>query len=217
MKYRAVVFDLDGTLLNTIGDIADAMNHALREQGLPTHSDKEYETMVGWGLDELARRALPGSAQELHSAAKESFLSYYAAHPTRRTVPYEGVLPLIDRLAAADMRLAVLSNKPDPLVQQVVAELLPAGSFGVVLGRMESFPHKPDPASLAHVLSQLGVASSQACMVGDSEIDMETAGRAQVTPVAVSWGFRSAQVLEEAGAQVIAHTVEELEAHLLNS
>ncbi|MFW5812222.1 MAG: HAD family hydrolase [Alkalispirochaetaceae bacterium] len=216
MKYRAVVFDLDGTLLNTIGDIAEAMNHALREQGLPVYSDREYETMVGWGLDELTRRALPPGRQECSRAVQEAFLAYYAAHPTARTVPYPGVPALLDRLAEAGVGMAILSNKPDELVQQVVQELLPDKGFSRVLGRSDRFPHKPDPSSLRHILSALGVPGEQACMVGDSEIDMETARNAAVPAVAVSWGFRDVATLEEAGSDVTVHTVGELEGYLLN-
>ena len=222
MKYSAVVFDLDGTLLDTIGDIADSMNHALGLHGFPIHGDREYYDMVGWGLDVLVSKAVPPDTFEssddpegLRRDLKSRFMEYYREHPADRTVPFDGVEELLPKLVEANISLGVLSNKPDELVQQVVDALLPRNYFASVLGRSDDFPHKPEPDSLHHILEELNLDPRRACMVGDSEIDMETARNAGVAAVAVSWGFRSLETLLKAGAEATMHSVRELEDYLL--
>lgn len=219
MKYSAVLFDLDGTLLNTIGDIAAAMNHALTEGGYPEHPEDAYYDMVGWGLDELCRRALPEGegTQDLIQKLEGEWKAYYHEHPADRTEPYDGVEELLSALVESNIALGVLSNKPDELVRKTVEQLLPSRYFAVVRGQSEEFPHKPDPASLLHMLQEIQVEPEEACLVGDSEIDMETARNAGVGAVAVSWGFRSLETLREAGAEVTVHSTEELRRYLLDS
>lgn len=219
MKYTAVLFDLDGTLLNTIGDIAGAMNHALEKHGYPGHPDEAYYDMVGWGLDELCRRALPeGEAEEeLIRKLEEAWKAYYHEHPADRTTLYDGVDELLSALVEANISLGVLSNKPDELVRKTVERLLPNRYFAAVRGQNEEFPHKPDPSSLLHILEEIGVEPEEACLVGDSEIDMETAGNAGVGAVGVSWGFRSLEILRKAGAEVTVHSTLELRRYLLDT
>ena len=219
MKYSAVLFDLDGTLLNTIGDIAGAMNYALEKQGYPTHPDDAYYDMVGWGLDELCRRALPEGEgkEELIRELESDWKAYYHDHPADRTEPYEGVEELITALVEANIALGVLSNKPDELARKAVEKLLPNRYFAVVRGQSEEFPHKPDPSSLLNILEEIQVEPARACLVGDSEIDMETARNAGVGAVAVSWGFRSLEILRDAGAEVTVHSTLELRRYLLDN
>jgi phosphoglycolate phosphatase len=219
VKYSAVLFDLDGTLLNTIGDIAGAMNHALEKHGYPTHPDDAYYGMVGWGLDELCRRALPeGEAQEeLIRELEADWKAYYHEHPADRTTPYDGVEDLLSALVEANISLGVLSNKPDELVRKTVEKLLPSRYFAAIRGQSEEFPHKPDPSSLLDILREIQVDPAEACLVGDSEIDMETARNAGIGAVAVSWGFRSLETLRKAGAEVTVHSTLELRRYLLDS
>lgn len=218
MKYKAVLFDLDGTLLNTIGDIAGAMNHALKQHGFPTHSDEAYYDMVGWGLDVLSERALPEDAdlEKLLPSIKKMWLEYYREHPADKTFPYDGVEGLLSALVEANVSLGVLTNKPHEMAEQAVAALLPERYFATIIGLDDRFPRKPDPTSLLHMLEQVRVAPEEACMVGDSEVDMETARNAGVGAVAVSWGFRTLETLREAGADVTVHSVDELRRYLLN-
>lgn len=218
MKYKAVIFDLDGTLLNTIGDIAGAMNHALKQHGYPTHPDEAYYDMVGWGLDVLTERALPEDAnlEALLPSIKNAWMEYYRKHPADRTVPYDGVESLLSALVEANVALGVLTNKPHEMAEQAVAALLPERYFAVIIGLDERFPRKPDPTALLHALEELGIAPEEACMIGDSEVDMETARNAGVEAVAVSWGFRTLETLREAGAEVTVHSTEELRRYLLN-
>lgn len=218
MKYKAVLFDLDGTLLNTIGDIAGAMNHALKQHGFSTHSDEAYYDMVGWGLDVLTERALPADAEleKLRPSIKKEWMQYYREHPADRTVAYEGVEELLSALVEANVSLGVLTNKPHEMAEQAVAALLPERYFAAIIGLDDRFPRKPDPTSLLHMLEQVRVAPGEACMVGDSEVDMETARNAGVAAVAVSWGFRTLETLREAGADVTVHSAKELQGYLLN-
>ena len=229
MKYKAVIFDLDGTLLDTIGDIAAAMNHALKNHGMPTHEETDYYGMVGWGLDELVRRAIRAGLDEqgqkidesvieqLVPELSEEWMAYYRSHPADKTVPYDGIEGLLTALVEANVSIGVLSNKPEELVTATVAKLLPNHYFAAVHGQSEAFPHKPEPNLLLHILDHLNLAPEEACMVGDSEIDMKTARNAGVEAVAVSWGFRSLETLREAGAEVVAHSTRELREHLLKA
>ncbi|MFW6250919.1 MAG: HAD family hydrolase [Alkalispirochaetaceae bacterium] len=218
MKYKAVIFDLDGTLLDTIGDIAGAMNHALKQHGFPTHPEEAYYDMVGWGLDELSERALPEGSdpKKVLPSIREAWLEYYREHPADRTVPYEGAEELLAALVEANVSLGILSNKPHEMAEQTVAALLPRRYFAAIIGLDDRFPPKPDPTSLLHILEQVDVAPEEACMVGDSEVDMETARNAGVGAVAVSWGFRTLETLQDSGAEVTVHSVDELRRYLLN-
>lgn len=219
---RAVIFDLDGTLLNTLADITAAMNHALAAGGYPPASLADVRTRVGWGLNTLVTRSLPDDLRDDEQLVEEiarGTRAYYRKHPVVETVPYPGVLDLLTEMAQAGYQLAVLSNKPDELVQPIVREMLEPvvraasperGSFVAVLGRQDGEPHKPDPTTTHRIMEQLGVSPGETAFVGDSEIDMETALAAGCTAVGVAWGFRAPEALVAAGAHHVCYSIKEL-------
>jgi len=199
---RAVIFDLDGTLADTLGDIADAMNYVLAESSLPTHSDEDYRTWVGWGLQHLVDHALPLSARDQGREFAARFRRYYAEHLVVRTTPYPGVAELLDQLAGRYV-LGVLSNKPQALTTTMVDALFSRWPFVDVVGARDDVPHKPDPTSAIALAQRLGFEAEQCVFVGDSEVDMETALRANMRAIGVDWGFRDRTTLSDAGAHAV--------------
>ncbi|MFW5738324.1 MAG: HAD family hydrolase [Spirochaetota bacterium] len=200
---RAVLFDLDGTLLNTLSDIAHAMNTVLSEHGLPVHDPDDYRSMVGLGLDVLVRLALPAERREderLVDELSREWLREYARDPVARTRPYDGIVPLVDELRRRGIVVGVLSNKADELVRRSVDELFGPDRFAAVWGKRDGFPTKPDPASALAVAREIGAEPGEVVYIGDSDVDMETAHRAGMVPVGAAWGFRGADELREAGA-----------------
>lgn len=204
-RFRAVLYDLDGTLLNTISDIARAMNAELSARGFPVHHVDEYRSMVGWGLEELVRKALPATAVDdaqvrvLLSGMKQR----YDAEPVVETVPYAGVVELLSEVNRLGIPQAILSNKADEIVHKVVGKTLSAVAFSVVIGARAGVPNKPDPTAALEVCARMDIPPSACCYVGDSEVDMETARAAGMFPIGVSWGFRSVEQLKKAGAGAI--------------
>jgi phosphoglycolate phosphatase len=202
---KAVIFDLDGTLADTIEDLAGAMNRSLRERGLPEHDFGKYKLMVGDGFRSLVVRALPeasridGPIQEIWTEAA----AYYARRCLDMTRPYPGVPELLSALAGKGLALAVLSNKPDELTRQVTLGLFPDVPFGLVRGETAEFPRKPDPASALDACARLGAASSEALYLGDTAVDMRTARAAGIFALGASWGFRGEAELRAAGADAI--------------
>ncbi len=211
--FQAVLFDLDGTLLNTLADIARAMNTALAERNLPTHEVDAYRLMVGSGLEELARRAVPAQTRADERAVAELALRLreeYGRHPVDLTRPYEGVPELIAELRAREaLPLAVLSNKAGALVREIVGRFFSADDFAVVRGLEDGVPAKPDPTSALDVASRIGVAPHAVVYLGDSDVDVQTARNAGMHAVGAGWGFRGAEELRTAGAdEVIAHPLD---------
>jgi len=214
MTYRAVLFDLDGTLLDTLEDLADAMNAVLTAEGLPTHPTDAYRHFVGDGIVNLVRRALPADRRDettlerLVAADREE----YARRWDRKTRPYEGVPRLLDGLTGRGLGLAILSNKPDDSTRLCVEKLLPGWSFDAVQGVAEGVPLKPDPAGALGIARRLGVAPGSFLYVGDTATDMRTAVGAGMFPVGALWGFRDADELTAAGAQsLLVHPAELLD------
>lgn len=205
MKYQAVIFDLDGTLLNTQRDIADAANRALVSQGLPAHPLDKYREFVGSGVRTLMMRALPPGRRDEATLAGciESFRQAYARGWDGHSHPYPGIPALLNALAESRIRLAVLSNKPHHFTSLCVEKLLPEWKFDRVLGQREGIPHKPDPTGALEIAEGLGLSSPQCVYVGDSGIDMETARTAEMYAVGVTWGFRPREELLEHGAQTV--------------
>ena len=200
-----VIFDLDGTLIDSIGDLADAMNAVLDRMGHPTHPRKDYRYFIGDGLEILARRTLPPEAIARTDIAEVVRLmrKEYATRWTATTRPFPGIRELLAELGLRSISTAVLSNKPDGPTRKIVSELFPGNPFAVVRGAVEDVPLKPDPTSSREILSQLGVRNDRAVFVGDTSIDMETGRNAGMRPVGVTWGFRTAQELVDAGADRI--------------
>lgn len=209
MKH-AVIFDLDGTLLNTLGDLRAATNHALEVRGLPPHSMEEIRQFIGNGIRLLICRAMPEGTPEAEiDAALDDFKAYYAAHIHDRTVPYDGIPQLLTALRKRGIKVAVLSNKIDSASQQLIDYFFPEKT-DVVFGEHVGVPRKPDPTSCRMVMQQLGVQPEQVLYVGDSGTDMQTAKNAGLYAVGVTWGFRSKEVLLKYGADVLVHRPEQI-------
>ncbi len=198
--YTHVIFDLDGTLLNTIDDLADAGNHVCEVHGWPTHTVDEFKQMVGNGIPNLVARFTPGglSPEEL-SAALAEFSAYYDAHKADKTAPYAGVPEAAAALKAAGVTVAVLSNKADALAGPVVEQYYP-GVFEHVQGALPGVPVKPDPTLLDRLLEKMEADREHTLFVGDSSVDIQTGQNGGLDTCGVLWGFRSRQELEEAGA-----------------
>lgn len=203
---KAFIFDLDGTLLNTLGDIANACNHVLRQNGYPTHPTQAYRHMVGNGFAMLLQRAVPLAAalmeKQIGTLTSEA-RKYYAAHMKEETDPYPGMIGALEDLAAAGAFLAVLSNKPDDLSGELISYYFPSIPFRHIQGALPDLPLKPDPATLIHLLDHFAIGKDEACYIGDSNVDIFTARNAGICGVGAAWGFRGRQELAEAGADVI--------------
>lgn len=201
MKYEVAIFDLDGTLIDTIEDLGTAVNHALRLRSLPLHSMEEYKGMVGHGIRDLVTKALPIFLQEDSSyidSALKDFREYYSSHIDVHTRPYEGMVALLEELHSAGVRIAVASNKFQEGTERLIREFFPRVEFIAIFGNREGYPLKPDPAIVKEVLTLAGTDSSKAVMVGDSRTDIRTAVAGGIDIIAVSWGFRPEEELSQA-------------------
>ena len=218
MKYDIVIFDLDGTLLNTIGDLAASVDYVMRSRNLPEHTDAEYRQMVGGGIKRLVERALPEALAANESYVDEcvtQFRRYYVDNIDRHTVPYEGMCELLRDLQRAGVKLAVASNKFQHGTDRLVSKFFGDIDFVAVEGNREGAPLKPDPQIVTGILSRAGIAPERAVMIGDSGIDIRTAQAAGIDSIGVAWGFRFAEELYEAGAERVLSDVEELRKYLL--
>ena len=213
-QIRAVIFDLDGTLIDTLDDLTTAINHALAGLGYPLRRREEIRGFIGDGARELVARALPADgplvADGTDGIAVDvvlgRFLDYYKSHLIVRTAPYSGIPALLDQLVSRGLTIAVLSNKPDPATRAIVAQLLGRWHFAAVRGEMDGVPRKPDPAAAIAMAAAIGVAPNHTLLVGDSGHDIETARRAGMVPVGVEWGFRDrAELLAHGARAVIAN------------
>ena len=207
---RAVLFDLDGTLVDTLQDIAHALNGALAAAGLPTWPLAEYRELVGEGARRLVEKALPADQQPRAEPLLRDFLRRYDEQLLVHTRPYPGVPELLEALSGRGLRLAVLSNKPHPLTVRVVEGLLPRARFAAVVGQREGVPRKPDPTAALRLADELGVPPAAWAYVGDTRTDMQTAVGAGMLPVGVLWGYRGREELLAAGARRLAATPDEL-------
>jgi len=203
MSYQAVLFDLDGTLADTLDDIADAVNHALALHGLPTHPRDAYRTLVGEGVDRLVEKAVPDNRGDLHDSVYGGVRDYYLAHMLDKTAAYDGVPDMLDALAARGIPMAVLSNKPGPATERIVAELFGRWEFAAVVGQTPEEPHKPDPGAALRIAAAVGAAPGRCLFLGDTSTDMETAVAAGMFPVGALWGFREADELLAFGARAL--------------
>ncbi|MBQ3354589.1 MAG: HAD family hydrolase [Bacteroidales bacterium] len=193
MKYKLVIFDLDGTLLDTLDDLSAAVNHAMQQRGFPLHTRDEYMKMVGHGARNLMSQALPMEHKDdeaLIDAALAVFRTYYNAHIDVYTKPFPGIQELIAALHQKGVMLAVASNKFQEGTEHLIKEFFPEIPFVAVLGNRQGFPLKPDPEVVGEVLRKAGIPQDQAVMVGDSDTDMETAANGGIQGIAVNWGYR---------------------------
>lgn len=202
MAIKAALFDLDGTLTNTLDDIANAMNRALRLHGLQEFPVSDYRYLVGDGVKKLAERACRGK-KELEDSVRRTYQAYYQTHAQVMTAPYEGIAEMLDELRRRGIRLAVFSNKPHADTCRVVAHYFPDVVFEVVRGQQEGTPVKPDPAGALAIADEMGLQPAEFVYLGDTATDMRCAVNAGMWPVGVLWGFRSAEELLENGARMM--------------
>jgi len=207
-----VLFDLDGTLVDSLVDLADSMNRVLIRQGFAAHPTEAYRYFVGDGIIKLAQRALPAEAQQedIIKDCARKMRQEYALHWADTTRPYPGIAELLDTLASRGIEIAILSNKPDALTQEVVRTLLPQWNFAAVAGARETFPRKPDPAGALRIANLLRREPANFLYLGDTDTDMQTARAARMFAIGVLWGFRTAEELKEHGAQALLSVPGEL-------
>lgn len=208
MPIRAALFDLDGTLLDSLDDLADSMNAALESLGFPPHPVAAYRLFVGDGVEALARRALP-RGPHTDALVAECVTAMRAAYERRwneKSRPYDGIPELLDALSSRALPMAILSNKPDDFTRRIVESLFAAWRFAVVRGARAGTPRKPDPAGALEVARALGVRPEHVLYVGDTDTDMKTARAAGMFAVGCTWGFRTERELSEAGALALVHS-----------
>jgi len=212
MPYKAILFDLDGTLLNTLEDLGDAVNRVLTRAGLPVHSLHAYRHFIGDGVVMLMSRALPEDKRNDETIRNlvEAFRKDYGENWNVKTKPFEGVPGMLDALVRRRIRMAVLSNKPHAMTRRCIEELLPEWTFEVVLGQRENVPRKPDPSGALEAADHLNLLPKQILYLGDSAVDMLTARAAGMFAVGALWGYRSMDELKGAGAQALIDRPEDV-------
>lgn len=215
MRYKAVLFDMDGTVLDTLDDLADSVNRSLREFGLPEVSRFQVGQSLGNGAKYLIRHCLPeGSDEALCEQVLSFYKPWYDAHCLIKTKPYDGILQLMETLRADGVSQAIISNKPDSAVQELAEAFFP-GLMDVVIGESPAVKRKPSPDTVLAAASQMGLMASDCVYIGDTEVDLETARNAGMDCIPVSWGFRTEEQLCAAGAEEIIRSPEELKKKLL--
>ena len=215
MRYKYVLFDLDGTILDTLDDLHAAANAALRECGYPERTRDEVRRFVGNGIRKLIERAVPsGTSEEDIVRTHEAFTAYYSVHCKDKTKPYAGIPELVRGLKENGIASAVISNKADYAVKALCEEYF-EGLFEFSVGEREGIRKKPAPDSVLEAMRVMGAKSSETVYIGDSDVDIMTAKNAGIDCIGVSYGFRGREFLESHGAEVIADTVEELRGLLL--
>lgn len=203
---KLAVFDMDGTLCDTIEDLGTAVNHALGAQGFEKHTTEEYKTFVGDGVTKLIERALPqGVSDDIVEKTRGMFLDYYKEHFTVFTKPYDGINELLDELKKRKIQLAVFTNKVHYMALKV-AEILFGGRFGVVIGQSDEKPMKPDPTAVFEIMDRYGIPPDETVFIGDSDVDMQTAVNSKTHGIGAGWGFRTEKELKENGAEFYAST-----------
>ena len=203
--FKAVLFDLDGTLINSLYDIADSMNRVLVAHNFPTHDYEAYRHFIGRGLKNLSERVLPeeNKNEETIQAIFHDLMIEYGNNVVNKTVLYNGIPDLLDALTERGFKMAILSNKANELTLKIAIKILSKWNFSIILGPRADIPRKPDPTGANLCRETLGVAAEQILYIGDSGIDMQTAIAAGMFPVGVTWGFRSREELLENGAKAI--------------
>ena len=216
MKYQLAIFDLDGTILNTLDDLADSLNHVLAQHGFPQHTSDEVRMMVGNGILNLIKRALPnGTEQTTVEAVYNDFNTYYKLHSADKTKPYDGITDMLEQLKAMKIKLAVVSNKADYAVQDLCVKYF-GDIFDAVSGEKTGVPKKPAPDGVDNILALLGVERNNSVYIGDSDVDVQTASNAGMDCIAVNWGFREESLLRENGAEIIVSAPSEIVKYIAN-
>ncbi len=214
MKFNTVIFDLDGTLLNTLGDLTAAINSVLTTHGYPTMDSEQVRKNVGNGIRNLVTRCLPeGAAEDTVRRCTEQMIDYYSKHLSQHTRPYDGVSTAVKTLDEAGLKIAVLSNKFDAGTRKLINQFFPA-RIDLALGERPNVPRKPDPTAVFEIMQKLGADPETTAYVGDSATDMQTAKNAGLLAIGVTWGFRSREDLEQGGADIVISHPSELSALL---
>ena len=210
MKYDLYIFDMDGTILNTLEDLTDSVNYALKRAGFPVHSIENVRCFVGNGIKKLIERAVPnGATPEQIEAVYKDFREFYTIHCADKTKPYDGILELLQTLHENGCKTAVVSNKADFAVQELCKQYFDE-LFDYAIGEKKELNKKPAPDAVNLILQELQVDKSRAVYIGDSEVDLATARNAKLPCIAVNWGFRDEELLIENGANIIVSNPDEI-------
>ncbi len=212
LSFKAVIFDLDGTLLNTLTDIADSMNAILRSRGFPEHPVDQYKYFVGDGMETLVRRTIPEQYrnEKFINDCLSELKKEYSRRWNNKTIPYDGIEDLLTSLSEKNVPMAILTNKPHNFAVQTINCFLPRWEFPVILGAKPEIPKKPDPTGALLIADTLNIAPDKILYLGDTDTDMETATRAGMYPVGILWGFRNRDELLRAGAKELIQTPTEV-------
>ena len=209
MNYQLAIFDLDGTLLDTLEDLTDSTNYIMQQFGYPERTLAEVRSFVGNGIRKLLERSAPKGTGEEIDRMFEQFKEYYGAHCAEKTKPYDGMVELLEKMKKQGVKLAVVSNKADYAVKALCEQYF-SGYFDEAVGERTGIARKPAPDTVNEVLKNLQIDKSKAVYIGDSEVDVQTARNADMECIAVDWGFRDTGVVKEAGADIIVSTPEKL-------
>lgn len=203
-----VIFDLDGTLVNSLDDLADSVNTVLARHGYPGHGIEEYRRFVGNGTLKLIERALPADQleEDIIKTVHSEFSELYSANCLNKTAPYDGIAQVVEIIRAKNIKTAVASNKTDAFAKKIVTELFGEGMFDMVIGQTDVFPKKPEPDVIFHIMDKLGARPEKTIYVGDSDVDVLTGHNAGLPVCGCCWGFRKREELEKAGADYLLET-----------
>jgi len=212
---RAVFFDLDGTLLYTLPDIARAVNHALKKNSLPMHKVEAYREIVGWGLSMTIRKAVPADITDpsVLDKIRRDMKIEYSAHPVVDTVPYPGIINMLHAFQDLHIPMGIISNKDHSLTSVIVKKVLHDFTFAGVCGSSSQIPPKPDTTGIRQLMADTGLEAGEILFVGDTSIDMQTALAVGAYPLGVSWGYRTTKELRDAGAAGVADSPEDIVIH----
>ncbi len=214
MKYKLAIFDMDGTILSTLDDLANGVDYALRENGLPARSKQETRAALGRGVRFLIEQSVPDGLSDAEiSKVEEDFLKYYKVHSMDNTRPYDGIVELIKEVRASGIKTAVVSNKIDSAVKELCANFF-EGAFDVAYGERVGIPRKPDPKPINAIIDEFGLSKNEVVYIGDSEVDLLTANNAKIDHIIVTWGFRDREFLEQNGAKNLVESMDKLKAEI---
>lgn len=211
MKFKGIIFDLDGTLVNSLEDISDAMNKVLQGLNFPTHTYDTYQYFIGSGLRNLVSKALPvtNNSDEQIEICFECMINEYREICTLKTKPYDGIVELLENLTSQNIKMAVFSNKADELTKKIASEIFP-NHFDTAVGLSTEALKKPNPFEALEIGKKWNLKPEEILFVGDSDIDMQTAINANMVPVGVTWGYRTEEELKNSGAKLVVNTASEL-------
>ena len=212
MKYKLAIFDMDGTILSTLDDLANGVDYALSENGLPARSKQETRAALGRGVRFLIEQSVPAGLSDAEiSKVEEDFLKYYKVHSMDNTRPYDGIVELIKEVRASGIKTAVVSNKIDSAVKELCANFF-EGAFDVAYGERIGIPRKPDPINA--IIDEFGLSKDEVVYIGDSEVDLLTANNAGINHIIVTWGFRDRNFLVQNGAKTLVENMDELKEQI---